>query len=60
MAGLTNLELGRLFLVALPGTIAGGWLGRRLYDRLNHRRFDDGVLILLLISGCLLLFSLLR
>lgn len=59
-AGLINLELGRLFLIALPGTIAGAWLGRRLYNRLNDRRFDNAVLMLLLISGCLLLLSLLR
>jgi uncharacterized membrane protein YfcA len=57
---LINLELGRLFLVALPGTIAGAWLGRRLYNRLSDRRFDNAVLSLLLISGCLLLLSLLR
>lgn len=59
-AGLITLELGHLFLVALPGTIAGACLGRRLYNRLNDRRFDTAVLVLLLISGCLLLLSLLR
>lgn len=59
-AGLMTLEFGRLFLVALPGTIVGAWLGRRLYNRLNDRRFDNVVLILLLISGFLLLLSLLR
>lgn len=60
VAGLMTLEFGRVFLVALPGTIAGAWLGRRLYNRLNDRRFDNVVLVLLLISGCLLLLSLLR
>jgi uncharacterized membrane protein YfcA len=60
VAGLITLELGRLFLVALPGTIAGAWLGRRLYNRLSDRRFDNAVLTLLLISGCLLLYSVSR
>ena len=60
IAGLMTLELGHLFLVALPGTVFGVWLGRRLYSRLNDRRFDTAVLVLLLISGFLLLFSALR
>ena len=60
LAGLINLDLGCLFLFALPGTIAGAWLGRRLYNRLSDRRFDNAVLSLLLISGFLLLLSLLR
>ncbi|MCX7136817.1 MAG: sulfite exporter TauE/SafE family protein, partial [Proteobacteria bacterium] len=59
-AGLITLEFGRLFLITLPGTILGAWLGRLLYNRLNDRRFDNAVLILLLISGCLLLLSLFR
>ncbi len=57
IAGLMTLELGRLFLVALPGTVVGAWLGRKLYNRLNDRRFDTAVLVLLLISGCSLLVS---
>ena len=59
-AGLMTAELGELFLVALPGTISGAWLGRRLYSRLNDRRFDNAVLVLLLISGFLLLLSAVR
>ncbi len=57
VAGFITAELGRLFLVALPGTIIGAWLGRRLFTRLNDRRFDNAVLILLLISGVSLLLS---
>lgn len=57
IAGFITLELGRLFLAALPGTIAGAWLGRRLYGRLNDRRFEQAVLILLLIAGFSLLVS---
>lgn len=60
IGGLMTAELGRLFLIALPGTIAGAWLGRRFYIRLSARRFDNVVLILLLISGVSLLLSVIR
>lgn len=56
-AGLMTAELGRLFLLALPGTIAGAWLGRNLYARLSDRRFDTVILVLLLIAGISLLIS---
>lgn len=57
VAGLMTAEFGRLFLIALPGTIAGAWLGRRMYGRLSSRRFEHVILILLLISGFSLLIS---
>jgi uncharacterized membrane protein YfcA len=57
IAGFITLELGRLVLVALPGTIAGAWIGRRLYGRLDAQRFDRAILVLLLISGILLLVT---
>ena len=57
IAGLMTVEVGRLFLIALPGTIAGAWIGRRLYGRLSNRRFEHAILILLLISGISLLIS---
>ncbi|MBE0615894.1 MAG: sulfite exporter TauE/SafE family protein [Burkholderiales bacterium] len=60
VAGLINADWGRLFLLALPGTLAGAWLGRRLYARLSDRRFDNAILILLLISGVSLLRSAFR
>ena len=50
-AGLITAEVGRLLLVALPGTVAGAWLGRRLYGRLDTRRFSRVVLVLLLAGG---------
>lgn len=49
--GLVTLELGRLLLVALPGTIAGAWIGRRMYQRLDTERFSKLVLGLLLLGG---------
>jgi hypothetical protein len=57
VAGLMTAEFGRLFLIALPGTIIGAFLGRRLYSRLSDRRFDTIILVLLMISGISLLRS---
>ena len=57
IAGLMTLELGRLVLIALPGTLAGAWVGRRIYTRLDGVKFDRVVLILLMISGAGLLAS---
>ncbi len=50
-AGLVTLELGRLVLIALPGTLLGAWFGRRVYARLDDERFGRIVLWLLLVSG---------
>lgn len=50
-AGLFTAELGRLLLVALPGTIIGAWVGRRIYTRLDTRRFGTVVLVVLLFAG---------
>ena len=60
LAGLMTAELGRLVLIALPGTLVGAYLGRRAYGRLDNVRFDRVVLVLLLIAGFALLFSTLR
>lgn len=53
-AGLLTAELGRLLLVALPGTIVGVWVGRRIYTRLDTRRFSRIVLVGLLLAGLVL------
>jgi uncharacterized membrane protein YfcA len=60
LAGFMTAELGRLVLVALPGTLIGAYLGRRLYGRLDNARFERIVLVLLLIAGLTLLASALR
>ena len=49
--GLVNIELGRLVLIALPGTVVGAWLGRKTYNWLGDDRFNQVVLLLLLLSG---------
>ncbi|MCP4430921.1 MAG: hypothetical protein GY806_08090 [Gammaproteobacteria bacterium] len=45
------MELGKLVLIALPGTFVGAWLGRKTYNRLGDDRFNQVVLVLLLLSG---------
>ena len=49
--GMLTPELGRLLVVALPGTVAGAWIGRSIYRRLDTRRFSRVVLALLLFGG---------
>jgi len=56
-AGLFDERLGRLLLVALPGTVAGAWLGRRMYGRLDTERFAQVVLFVLLVGGVGLLLA---
>jgi uncharacterized membrane protein YfcA len=53
--GLLTAELWQLVLVALPGTLFGSWIGRRVYNALDSARFEKLVLVLLLLSGCVLL-----
>ncbi len=50
-AGLLDSRLAHLLLVALPGTLAGSWIGRRLYARLDTQRFSRVVLTVLLAGG---------
>jgi uncharacterized membrane protein YfcA len=59
-AGVAGRELLPLVLWALPGTLLGGWLGRRLYDRLDARAFARVVLALLLVAGASLVIAGLR
>lgn len=56
-SGLLTAGLGRLVLLALPGTLAGAWLGARAYRRLSDRRFHEVVLILLGASGLTLIWT---
>ena len=49
--GLVTAEVGKLFLFALPGTLAGAWLGIRVYHRLSDHHFHDVALLILVFSG---------
>ena len=55
VAGFLSAELGRVLLMALPATIAGAWMGRRLYGRLDTAAFGRVVLVLLLAGGVVLI-----
>ena len=56
-SGLVTAELGWLAVVALPGTLAGAWLGARAYRRLSDQRFHEVVLGLLGVSGLTLVWA---
>lgn len=58
--GLMTPQFIVALLIALPGTFLGVALGQRVYARLDDRRFDRVVLILLAIAGIGLLATTLR
>ena len=58
LAGRVTSALVVPVAVALPGTVIGAWLGVRTYHRLNDRNFSDLVMVMLLVSGTTLLYSL--
>lgn len=45
-----------LFLVAIPAILLGSWTGWLIYGRLNERRFQQMLSLLLIVSGLLLIF----
>ena len=49
--GFITAEVGRLTLIALPGTMLGVWLGVKAYGRVDDRQFRLIILWLLLASG---------
>jgi uncharacterized membrane protein YfcA len=51
VAGYLTESVGALVLTALPGTLIGAWIGRRLYARLDTTRFNQLVLGVLLLAG---------
>jgi len=55
--GVVTSEVVYLAAIALPGTMLGAWIGRRIYARLNDDRYNQIVLVLLLISGASLAAS---
>jgi uncharacterized protein len=56
-AGFVTSEVLRLAMFALPGTLAGAWLGARTYHKLSDHNFRDVVLGLLFLSGLGLVWS---
>jgi hypothetical protein len=57
MQGLVSRASLLAVCIAAPGTLAGAWLGVRLYHRLDDYRFDRIVLTVLLLSGVMLVWS---
>ncbi|PIW30698.1 MAG: permease [Rhodospirillales bacterium CG15_BIG_FIL_POST_REV_8_21_14_020_66_15] len=51
VGGFMTAEVGRVVLIAFPATVAGSWIGRKVYNRLGDGRFNQIVLALLLFSG---------
>jgi uncharacterized membrane protein YfcA len=53
---LATFDLTALFLllVSLPPVFIGTWIGWKLYGRLNDRRFRQGLALLLMASGAML------
>jgi len=56
-SGAISIDTVKLFLIGLPALLAGTWLGLKLYGRLDETGFRRIVLLLLLVSGLLLLAS---
>ena len=59
VSGLVTAEVVSLAWQALPGTIVGSWLGRRLYHRINVVVFNRIVLLTLLAAGANMMLRLL-
>ncbi len=57
VSGLLDLKVGTALVAALPGTIGGAQLGAYIYRRLTDRLYQRAILVLLLLSGALLLWS---
>ena len=61
IAGSFTAALVPLLLLAIPSTMVGAWAGRKVYDRVDGRRFSRIVLWLVWCAGASLLdFGLLR
>ena len=56
-AGLLTVEIGRLVLMAAPGSLIGAWAGFFAYRRLSDQSFHAVVLYLLLFAGITLIAS---
>ena len=57
IAGLLTAEIGRLVLMAAPGTLIGAWTGFFVYKRLSDHSFHVIVLWLLFLAGIMLIVT---
>ena len=51
VAGFVTLQVGKMVLVALPGTLFGVWCGLKIYKRMGHGLFDKAMLAILMLAG---------
>ncbi len=51
IGGFVTWQVGKMVLVALPGTLFGVWCGLKIYSRLGHGLFDKAVLAILMLAG---------
>ncbi len=57
LTGHLTPDVGWAVMAALPGTLAGAWLGSHVYRRLGDRHFHNVILSLLAFSGLTLLWA---
>jgi len=57
VSGLLDARLLPMLLLAVPGTMVGAYIGRKLYTRVDAKRFNRIVLVLLIMAGMLLVLS---
>jgi uncharacterized membrane protein YfcA len=57
VAGMLTRHLALQTALALPGTIAGVWIGAFMYRRLADRGYQRAVMVLLLLSGLALVWT---
>ena len=57
VSGLVTREVILAALVALPGTIAGAHAGAFVYRRLADRSYQRAIMVLLMVSGLVLMWS---
>ena len=55
--GILTVEVGWIFALMLPAILLPAWLGARAYHRISEAAFRTLVLSLLLLSGCVLVGS---
>ena len=57
VAGLLTRQVAVAAMVALPGTVAGAWIGAFIYRRLHDRSYQRIIMVLLLLSGIALIWT---
>jgi len=56
-SGLFTRQVAVAAVVALPGTVCGAWIGARIYRRIADRSYSRIIMLLLLLSGAVLIWT---